>query len=63
MKKFTGWIGIVVLAVFSTSAYAQDLVGQQVPETPLRAAWNALGEKSLKDFDGRVILLELFATW
>ena len=63
MKKFTGWIGVAVLALFSTSAYAQDLVGQQAPETPLRAAWNGLGEKSLEDFEGKVILLEFFATW
>ena len=62
MKKLTG-ITLAAMVFLSTSAYGRDIVGEQVPDTPLRAAWNALGEKSLKDFEGKVILLELFATW
>ena len=63
MKKSTSWIVMAALAVFSTSATAQDLNGKAAPETPIRTAWNALGEKSLKDFKGKAILLEIFATW
>ena len=63
VKKSANWIVVAALAVFSTTAQGKDIVGEQVPDAPLRAAWNALGEKSLADFEGKVILLELFATW
>ena len=54
----------VALALFLAATPARaDLTGQSAPDAALKAAWNAKGEKALKDFKGRVVLLELFATW
>ena len=40
-----------------------DLTGKTAPDAIIKASWNAKGERSLEDFKGRVILLEVFATW
>ena len=63
MKISTGWMAAVALAAFSTPAFAQGLTGEAPPETPITASWNGEGETSLKDFEGKVVLLEIFATW
>ena len=63
MNKITVWTAMAALAALATPAFGQNLVGKSPPETPLRAAWNADGEKSLKDFEGKAVLLEIFATW
>jgi hypothetical protein len=63
MKTFAGWTVAAALAVLSTPAFAQGLTGKAPPETPIVESWNGAGEKSLEDFEGKVILLEIFATW
>ena len=55
-------VGLIV-ALLALPAFGQSLKGRVPPKTPLRTAWNAAGEKSLKAFEGKAILLECFATW
>ena len=51
------------MALLALPAFGQSLKGRTPPATPLRKAWNAAGEKSLRDFEGKAIFLECFATW
>ena len=57
-----GLVGLTV-ALLALPAFGQSLKGKVPPKTPLRKAWNGAGERSLADFEGKVILLECFATW
>ena len=63
MKRLTTWIAGVAVALLALPAFGQSLKGRTPPATPLRKAWNAAGEKSLRDFEGKAIFLECFATW
>ena len=57
-----GLVGLTI-ALLALPAFGQSLKGKVPPETPLRKSWNGTGERSLREFEGRVILLECFATW
>lgn len=62
MRKM--WIAAAALGMLVSAAPAwADLTGKAAPDAALKAAWNAKGEKALKEFKGRVVLLEVFATW
>lgn len=46
----------------ATAAPAQE-VGDAAPDFRLETWFNGTGEKSLSDFDGKVVLVEIWATW
>ena len=59
MRILTGLAAGMLLALPASA----DLTGKAAPDAIIKASWNAKGEKSLKDFKGHVVLLEIFATW
>lgn len=58
-------VTVAVLAggLLAATPARADLKGKTAPEFEFKASWNTSGEKGLKDFKGRVILVEMFATW
>lgn len=55
-------LAAALLCGSAPSAFA-DLLGKPAPEIEFTNAWNASGEKALKDLQGRAVLLEVFTTW
>ncbi|MCC6465473.1 MAG: hypothetical protein IT463_09065 [Planctomycetes bacterium] len=55
----------LLFALLAPAALQAVSVGQQAPDFQLKQVWNTPsgGESSLASFRGRVVLLEVFATW
>lgn len=60
LRRHLGAIGLVLL--FAALGLAQE-VGQPAPDVEITEWYNGTGENSLGEFRGRVILLEIWATW
>ena len=59
MRILTG-PAVMLLMALPASA---DLVGKKAPNPRIKKSWNSKGETSLADYKGRVVLLEIYATW
>ncbi len=55
-------IAFVAALAVSGAAPAQE-VGDLAPDFSLETWFNGTGEKSLNEFAGKVILVEIWATW
>lgn len=54
---------VALAAVFATAAAAVE-VGQAAPNFKFDKSWNALeGASQLDDYRGKLVLLEVWATW
>jgi ABC-type glycerol-3-phosphate transport system substrate-binding protein len=62
MRKALAALAAAAVGLAAGTARA-DLTGQTAPDVAFNASWNGSGEKSLRDFRGRVVFLEIFATW
>ena len=59
MRILTGLATMLLMALPASA----DLVGKMAPSTEIKKSWNSKGETSLADYKGRVVLLEIYATW
>jgi hypothetical protein len=62
MRPLAALAGSLLTLSFAALARG-DMTGKAAPPITFTNTWNATGEKSLKDFQGKVVFLEFFTTW